>query len=470
MKASRFLAMLCVLGVMCSAGFAEEEAENFTPPAYKVLRHLEDWSGLAKRGEDEKADFFDSVKYVALSEDGAVWVSFGGQVRERMEVWNNFNFSAPATADDSDIYLLTRVLFHSDLHLGEDARIFVEGKSAWVTDRELVGGRRTLDVDQLDLQNAFADIAVDLSESARLTNRLGRQELLFGKQRLVSPLDWSNTRRTFDGASMIVEVEGWKVTGFWTRPVPVQKYEFNDSTHAQAFYGAYATRGNGLDIYYLGLNRDAAAFNGTAGREDRHTVGSRISGKIAKSSLDYDLEGAYQFGEVGSGNINAYMVSGEMGKKFAEVAMAPRVYIGFDYASGDDNPGGNVETFNQLFPLGHAYLGYIDTVGRQNNVDLRTGVSCKPAKKLTAKLDAHFLWRADDEDALYNAGGGVVRAGAAGSSKDLGTELDLTLKYKYDRHLVLVLGYSHFFPGQFIKESGPGGGIDFIYTAAQFTF
>ena len=31
-----------------------------------------------------------------------------------------------------------------------------------------------------------------------------------------------------------------------------------------------------------------------------------------------------------------------------------------DYASGDGVPGGDVGTFNQLYPLEHAYLGYMD--------------------------------------------------------------------------------------------------------------
>ena len=36
-----------------------------------------------------------------------------------------------------------------------------------------------------------------ISGGATVTLRGGRQDLLFGAQRLIGPLDWSNTRRTF---------------------------------------------------------------------------------------------------------------------------------------------------------------------------------------------------------------------------------------------------------------------------------
>jgi Alginate export len=42
--------------------------------------------------------------------------------------------------------------------------------------------------------------------------------------------------------------------------------------------------------------------------------------------------------------------------------LSPRVNLEFDYASGDQKPGGNVGTFNQLFPNGHSYLGYIQYI------------------------------------------------------------------------------------------------------------
>ncbi len=310
----------------------------------------------------------------------------------------------------------------------------------------------------------------------KLTLRPGRQMLSFGAQRLVSPLPWANSMRSWDGASLIWENAPWKVQGFWTQFAPVQKYAFNDADPQTEFWGIYGSgkvpaTEIGLDLYYLGLNReDRVSFNGTTGGEDRHTFGGRVFGDIGETGVDYDAEGAYQLGDVGRGEVGAFMTSAEVGYTFGPITTSPRVWVGFDYASGDDSPGGDVETFNHLFPFGHSYLGYIDAVGRQNSIDYRTGVTVTPLERWTVKVAGHFFSRADADDALYNAGGSVVRPGGAARSEDVGAELDLTVDYKVDRHLSILLGYSRFFPGDFIDASGPGDRIDLAYAWMRYTF
>ncbi|MDP6438029.1 MAG: alginate export family protein [Candidatus Brocadiia bacterium] len=463
-----------MLVAVCSHLSAAEGTAPSERPAYQTLRQNEDWSFLAD-GVPQEEDFFDPIKHIPLNEDGSIWVSFGGQLRLRTEAWSGFGFGAPPGVDHDDVFLQTRLFLHTDVRLGEHLRLFLQGKSAHSTNRSLPGGRRTLDVDELDLQNAFVDVIFPLWRDGEFTFRAGRQELLFGKQRLVSPLDWANTRRTFDGVSGILKLEGWTVTGFWTRVVPVLKYNLNRNTSAREFFGLYAAghvprTKTGLNLYWLGVSNKAATFNGTTGREERHTVGARVWGKIPRTRFDYDIEGAYQFGEVGSADIGAFMVASELGYTWPDTAMAPRAYVGFDYASGDDSAGGRVGTFNQLFPLGHAYMGYIDTVARQNIVDFRSGVSFKPTPKTAVGVHGHYFLRADTDDALYNAGGAVVRTGASGSSRQVGGEVDLTVKHRFDRHSSILFGYGHFFAGEFIRQSGPSDDIDFGYLALEYTF
>ncbi len=85
------------------------------------------------------------------------------------------------------------------------------------------------------------------------------------------------------------------------------------------------------------------------------------------------------------------------------------------------------------------------------------------------KVDLHSFWRASTDDGLYNAGGGLVRAGSAGSSRHVGVELDVTLKRAFSPHTLVVVGYHHFFPGDFVEESGASRDIDFVYTTFQYT-
>ena len=103
-------------------------------------------------------------------------------------------------------------------------------------------------------------------------------------------------------------------------------------------------------------------------------------------------------------------------------------------------------------------------------IDANTGLTLNPIKKLSAAATWHFFWRASENDALYNAGGGVVRTGDAASGSWVGSEIDLTAKYAVDSHTAAFLGYSHFFAGDFIARSGSSEDIDFVYLQLQYTF
>lgn len=484
MNGSRIAAALSVLGllafVLASSSLAR--AEPAPRPQYNVLRWQEDWSVL--RGQKQQ-DFWDPIKYVPLSKDGAYWASFGGSVRLRPEFWKNFNFglqAPPPNDKDSDEFLLSRILFHGDFHLGETFRIFLEGKSSLSTGRDLPGGTGTLFRDTIDLQNGFLAVQLPIpTDTFTLEARGGREELLLGRQRLVSPLDWSNTRRTFDGANLNIASRRFQAKGFWSRPVRVKRYDFNPSRGNQ-FFGVYSTMTDvqwvdGFDVYWLGLLREEIAFNETAGDENRHTMGGRIWGNIAGSLFYYDGEFAYQVGDVGGANINAFMFDGFVGRPVKIARRTPKFEIGFGYASGDDEAGDDkVETFNQLFPLGHAYLGFIDIIGRQNVIATRATALTDILWGVKGRLDFHYFWRASTDDAVYNAGGGVVRPGGAGTSADVGAEIDLLLTRRFGRHFVTQFGYSHFLAGKFIDQAaenvpafaGADKDTDFIYLIFKY--
>jgi Alginate export len=225
-----------------------------------------------------------------------------------------------------------------------------------------------------------------------------------------------------------------------------------------------------LDLYWLDSNNKFAAFNGTIGREHRHTLGGRVSGKIGATGLDFEVEGAAQFGTVGRGDIAAFMTTGVLGYTLPIPSLSPRVYVEYDYASGDDRPGRNVGTFNQLYPNAHSFLGYIDYIGRQNIVSPSAGVSISPIQNLTLSLQQYFFWRASDRDALYNKSGGVLRPGTGTTARYVGAETDVYATYNFTRHLLGYAGYSRFFTGEFISKTGKDKDSDFYYVALQYTF
>ena len=116
-------------------------------PAYQIGsagRFNEDWSGL--RGVDLGAtdDPLDRLKFIPLTSDQSVWLTIGGQVRERGEYFGHFLFG-DSQPKDSDGYLVSRYRLLTDLHVGRYFRVFAEGRSAFALDRELaeVGRRRS---------------------------------------------------------------------------------------------------------------------------------------------------------------------------------------------------------------------------------------------------------------------------------------------------------------------------------------
>ncbi len=425
------LAAICV----CPSVFARDAAQpTIERPGYTFLRFNEDWA--------------------------------------RWEVWRDFNFGGAPTSDDN--FVLYRGSLHADLHVHDWLRAFVELKSAYSTHRSLSGGNRTLDRDPFALEQAFVDLRAGLGDGGAGTLRVGRQQYLLGKQRLVSPLPWGNTLRRWDGANAIYQGGGWTATGFFSWFAPTQSEGFNETDTDLPFWGVYAAGKpgglSGLDLYYLGYgNRKPPTWNGTTGDETRHTLGARVSGRVG-SAWDYDAEVAYQFGEVGSGSVDAYMIGSEVGYTLRGLGWSPRVLAGFDAGSGDDELGGDVQTFNQLYPLGHAYLGFADLVGRQNLLAPSVGLITRPRASTTLAVRGFRFWRQSDRDAVYNAGGGVFRAGNLGTSKAIASEIDVWLNHKFGRHTSGLAGYSHVFPGDFIKEAGSAEDIDFFYVQLQYIF
>jgi Alginate export len=483
------LQSLCFLYALPARAQTSQATSEPKRPAYQIAsaaRFNEDWSVLRGFDLDQTDDFWDRFKFIPLSSDQDVWLTLGGQVRERFEYFRQFQFGN-SEPKQSDGYFLTRFRLLADLHVTPYFRLYVEGKSSFASDRDLQGGRTTAFVDEFDLFNGFADVVIPFGEQASVTLRGGRQELLFGSQRLVGPGDFSQIPKTFDGAAAYGRVDDWTIVPLWAMAVPiVHKYSFNKSTIDQQLFGIFATRPSAavgrlpasgtlrplpgeIDLYWLGVNNASASFNGTSGRELRFTLGGRTTGRLGQTGLDFDVEAAGQFGSVGSKAIAAGMFTAVLGYTLPAAWLAPRVYLEFDYASGDRHPGGSVNTFNQLYPDTHAFFGYIDYIGRQNLISGNGGFIMTPLRNLTVSVQQYFFWRASDRDAIYNKAGGVLRAGTSTASY-VGAETDVYAAYNLTRHLLGYAGYSHFFSGEFIDKTGPHKDSDVYYVALQYTF
>ena len=442
-------------------------AQQEPPPRPRTqwLRQNEDWSRF-RAGEE--ADAFDRLKHIDLDSEGWAWLSVGGRVDARWESWDGFGFGAQPSNQDS--FLLSRAMAHGDLHFGDRFRVFVEGKTSHSTSRNLPGGRRGLDVDTFEVQQAFADWNVFSDDEQSLRVRFGREQLLFGAQRLVSPLPWANTLRHWDTISADYTNGPWAVKAFYAQFVPVRKRRFNEVNDDIELYGVYATRrpqpgGRGLDLYALGNTRPNVTVNGTTGNERRTTVGFRSWGPLPAlgEGFDGEVEAAYQFGEIGNNSVTAWSGTGVLGFRPDVGELKPRLFVGVDAASGDSRTGGGVGTFHQLFPLGHAYFGWADVQGRQNVFAVHVGASAKLTPKTIVKAVAHTFRKLERNDAFYFVNG--APSAAQPSGREIAQEVDLHFKHAINSRAHLYGGYSYVFAGDGLRED-----VSFYYLGAGWTF
>jgi hypothetical protein len=445
-------------------------------PALADRRFDEDWSVLKGVDLSGTGHVWERLKFIPLDQDESVWLTLAGQVRGRGEYFQQFQFG-DSQPKQSAGYELSRVRVSVDLHASKYFRVFAEGKSSLATNRALTGGDDASFVDKADLQNGFVDVMIPLGHAGTLTVRGGRQELHFGAQRLVGPSDWTNVRRTFQGVSAIAYVGGWRVTPFWTELVVFNTDRFGKANPGNKLYGVYATgpptksKFVKVDAYWLGADTTSATFNGTSGREQRQTLGGRLWHEAGSVGTDFDIEAAGQFGTLGGHDIRAWMISANAGHLFV-VPLEPRLFAGLDVASGGAAPGGRVGTFNQLFPTNHTYFGTMDYIGRPNTLSPNAGIALQPGtvRRLSVVATQFFFWRTSVDDALYDNSGGVFRPRNGTAERYVGTETDLLATYQFDRHLLGYASYNHFFPGAFIRATGPARSSDYIYGALQFTF
>jgi hypothetical protein len=447
-----------------------------SPPAHTALRYDEDYSYL--KDPAARTNLFDPLKYIPLDKQGDSYLTFGGQVRDRYEYFNNNTFGSGA--QDQNGYNLVRVMLDVDVHLTPYLRVFAEGISATEQDRN--GGPRASDVNDIDLYQAFADLIIPITADTSFTLRGGRQVMVFGAQRLIGVSDFTDVRRSTDGVRGTLRMPGNTLDVFYARPVRVQPYTLDDETPDTILAGVYDTweipgalakAKAQLETYALYDKRQSITFNETTGKETRYTFGTRLTAN--PKPFDFDLETDYQVGRFDEQATHAFSVATIAGYTLEQAMFTPRMFLGFDIASGGSrsNPG---DAFDQLFPSGHDQFGTIDAIGRQNIIDVHPGFTLdllnnKPGvKELTLLAQYRQFWRESDQDAVYTSSGSILRPGGGTSTGAIGGEMDLQVNWQLDRHISAYVGYAHFFHGAFISATGPANDIDFAYTALTFTF
>ena len=383
------------------------------------------------------------------------------QIRVRPELRDQSDFSE-ATPDRQRFWgQRTRIGVDAKVHPKVEGRVLIQDTRYWGVEE----GSTTQTGDELQATDLFEgyidlrwiwDLPLDL--------RLGRQTLSYGRERLVGRLDFSNFARTFDAfrfryslGAIALDVLSAKLADT-NPPPPAPSTGFADQD--RNFSGVYFTRQGDLvevaDVYWLRDIDKSAPPVIPHPETKRHTFGARAKGRLGAG---FALEGeySYQGGSAGADDsldIGAQALAVELIWE-GQGERKPRAALGGDWATGDDDlADDDLGTFNQLFPTGHSFLGYIDYVGRQNIQAVHGEIGARLWKQISGTIAGHGFRLDESRDAWFDASGAVkLPADPARTHRGLGSEVDLVLRLDGIENTTIEGGYSRFFRGRVIKDA-----------------
>lgn len=410
--------------------------------------------------KDNKEHFVgEKLKRIHLTDN--VLFSTGGELRDRYAtIQNPALFNRDPGAGSRDNFNLFRTRVYGDLMYRDDLRLFAEFITAESSAQTIPFAAS--DVGRADFLNLFVQAKLFTLNDEGVYLRAGRQELLFGSQRLIAPSDWANVRRTFQGLRGSWQGKNFEQDLFVVQPVVPSTNSVSSVNDQQLFAGEWFkyrfSKNVSLDAYYLyfenGVPTAATGSDGVRGGYGVHTLGGRFVGE--RNGLLWDFENAIQFGRYANQQTVAGMSVWGLGWYFKNAPMSPTVWAYYDYASGDSNPGqgDRHSTFNTLFPFGHTYYAGLDAFGRQNLNDFHLEFSFFPRNWVRFQGGYHVLNLDQAKDALYSTSGGVVRQDLTGrAGTDVGTALSGALQFHLDNHQMVLVQYSHLFSGEFIRRT-----------------
>lgn len=397
---------------------------------------------------------------LSWSLDGPARLTLGGNMRTEYERYDQTDLGATPASGDG--YFLRRLLVHTDLRVDDRLRLFAEFGHSAVDAKD--APHAPTDADPAYVHQAYAEVGTD---SARL--RLGRQEIGLGSGRLFSVRDGPNVRRSFDAARLTARGDGWTLDAFGGAEVRLRPNALdNRPDDAATAWGAYLTLGDdrsGIDLYYLGVNRERAVYADGATGETRHSVGARLWG--ARGGWDYNIEPVVQFGRAGGGDVRAWTVASDLGLTLGDGPDAPRLGLKANAVSGGRS-GGRLETFNALFP-NNSYFSEAALFAPANLLDLNPTLTVHPRDDLTVVGMWDFLWRYDTGDAVYAPPGVPALPADATDARFIGHSLSVSGEWRARERLTVFVAWTHFWAGGAVSGAG-GRDVDYLLLSLQWTF
>lgn len=224
-----------------------------------------------------------------------------------------------------------------------------------------------------------------------------------------------------------------------------------------------------IEPYFLWKNdRNASDGLGQPGDNDVFTYGARLAGHLP-ARADYNVEMALQGGHRAAQSIRAWAGHWELGLRPLQAAVAPRLGIEYNYATGDSHPAdGRHTTFDDLYPAGYNKYGMADPFAWRNLRNISGSADWVLSKRWRIGLGYRSFWLAAIQDGLYLKGDLFLTRNALATSDNAGSQASVMTTCELSGSWQLSAGLARFFPGPYLTGSAFRGRFSTPYLVANY--
>jgi hypothetical protein len=383
------------------------------------------------------------------------WLQFGLEERFRFEGYQGGGFNPKS----EDAYLLNRLRIGTIIRPVSWFRIVAQTQDARsFFQTPPIGPPNTV---RWDLKVAYAEFGD--AETQPFSLRVGRQAFDFNST-ILAASEWRNQGRSFDGVVARLRRDRFRAAIFAGSAVIPLAAGISHHQEGNNIYGIYG----GFDRVLPHSAVEPFVIWRVAPRLDEKVYGFRVRGREI-SGFDYRAEWIGERGTASGEQIQAWATTFGVGYRAAPMHWRPRLFGGYDYASGDKNPqDGNRGTFDSIYSTAHDRFGISDQFGWQNIVAGRVGATVEPHHRWSVTGQYLNFWLAQSKDAIYNSSGlAIFRDSSGRSGGRVGEEVDLYSWYEVNREVHVGLGVGHIIPGRFLRDVSKGGGYTYPYFAVE---
>ncbi len=383
--------------------------------------------------------------------DGTITTSIGLDARLHVEHFRNEAFGAIPGGDESVFLRLTP---WASVTFNDRVRLYGALKHG------SVGGREdptpaAID-DPLDLHQGFVEFALGdaLGQSRNdLLVRLGRQELHYGRGRVIALRAGRIMRDDYDGALVRYRNGAWVTDAFGFYGVEDRNDMFDNGTDdSVSLSGVYSTgiiQGLNVDLYGVRWRRDDIAT--PAGLSDvvRNYAGARLSG-AAGEHWSWDVEATVQFGSVDATgeDIGGFQVGGRLARPFADLPGSPSLVLEALFTTGDEDPNdGQTDSFLVPQASGLVYEDVTQPLGPGNLAWVKASLPVQTNTRLRVTPYLHAYWRVERADALYTLFNTELLPANTGEGDFVGLDVGVNARFALTEHLSAFVYAGHFEPG-----------------------